>query len=326
MLFPSEARAARNGWVAAACVALLLAIAGSSLWAMDQRRRRLDEQLVSRKAQEQANAELDKKIAQRTQSLLLANENLEAKFARLKETELLLRSSQNELVQAGKLNMLGQMAAGVARDLTQPLTSIQAIADNAVTFLSRRQINKAKENLADISAAAARMASVISQLKGFRRASDYPLIKVDLSELVRKAALLLEDDFLRNGVRLEIKIVERAEVVGDVPKIEQVVINLLRNALEAAAAAPVKKVAVMLECAEGNALVHVRDFGAGIPHQVVDHLFEPFFTTKPAGAGLGLGLAISSSIVQAMNGRLTANNHVNGGAEFVLLLPLTATP
>jgi two-component system C4-dicarboxylate transport sensor histidine kinase DctB len=103
-------------------------------------------------------------------------------------------------------------------------------------------------------------------------------------------------------------------------------INLLRNALDAVEAGERREVAIRLARDGDSALVSISDSGAGIPDQVAAHLFEPFFTTKPSGKGLGLGLAISSSIVQAMNGQLTAHNQAGGGARFELRLPLQEEP
>lgn len=320
LLFPSETRVIHAGLVAATGVALLLSIIGSLLWAMYQRRRRMEERLVSRKALRDAAEELERRIALRTQELLLANEHIEAKFTKLKQTERLLRSTQNELVQAGKLTMLGQMAAGVTHELNQPLAAILAFADNAVTFLSRQQPHRAGENLAHISAAAARMGAIISQLKGFARGHHEILSPIDLAQSVRASALLVQNDFLRNDAELDVKILTTVRVMGDAVRVEQVLINLLRNALDATEGCAVRKIAVILECDERDAILRVRDSGSGISPQMVEHLFEPFFTTKPAGKGLGLGLAISSSIVQAMNGQLTAGNHPEGGAEFILRL------
>jgi two-component system C4-dicarboxylate transport sensor histidine kinase DctB len=322
MLFPSQARIARVAIFWALGAALLLAIAGISFWANYQRKRRLEERLVSRHALQQAAEELDRKIAQRTQELLLANQSLETKYVKLKETEHLLRSTQNELVQAGKLAMLGQMAAGVTHELNQPLAAIRAFADNAVTFLSRGQAAQAQENLSHISAASARMGTIIGQLKGFARKSHGAVSTVDLPQSIEASALLLRSDFQRHQARLDITIHDVLQIVGDTVRTEQVLINLLRNALDAVETAQVRTVTIILERDEGDAVIRIRDSGTGIPAQVAQHLFEPFFTTKPSGKGLGLGLAISSSIVQAMNGQLTAQNHPDGGAEFIVRLPL----
>ena len=322
MLFPSQARIQRIALLWTLAATLLLAIAGISSWAVYQRRRRLEERLVSRKALQRAAAELDQKIAQRTQELLLANQHLEVKYAKLKETEHLLRSTQNELVQAGKLAMLGQMAAGITHELNQPLAAIHAFADNAITFLARGQADQAGENLAHISAASARMGAIIGQLKGFARKSHETVSAVDLSHAIEASTALLQNEFQRHAVGLEIEIREALQVVGDTVRTEQVLINLLHNAIGAVATSPHRSVSVLLEREADHAVIRIRDSGAGIPEQLAQHLFEPFFTTKPSGKGLGLGLAISSSIVQAMNGQLTAHNHAGGGAEFVVRLPL----
>jgi len=321
MLFPSQARIVRAATLSALAAALLLAIAGISTWALYQRRRRLEEGRESRKALQQAAEELDRKIVQRTQELLQANRSLEGKYAKLKETEHLLRSTQNELVQAGKLAMLGQMAAGVTHELNQPLAAIRAFADNAGTFLARGQVEQAGENLAHISAASARMGAIIGQLKGFARKSHETVASVDLAQAIHASAQLLDSEFRRHNVQLTIDADNAALVTGDMVRTEQVLINLLRNALDAVENTTLRKVAVTLRQEDGDAVVRIHDSGPGIPDQVAQHLFEPFFTTKPSGKGLGLGLAISSSIVQAMNGQLSAHNHVDGGAEFVVRLP-----
>jgi two-component system C4-dicarboxylate transport sensor histidine kinase DctB len=323
MLFPSQARIQRVALLWTLAAALLLAIAGISSWAVYQRRRRLEERLVSRNALQRAAAELEQKIAQRTQQLLLANQHLEIKYVKLKETEHLLRSTQNELVQAGKLAMLGQMAAGITHELNQPLAAIHAFADNAITFLARGQAEQAGENLAHISAASARMGAIIGQLKGFARKSHETVSTVDLPHAIKASTSLLQNEFQRHAVGLDIEIREALQVVGDTVRTEQVLINLLHNAIDAVATVHNKSVSVLLEREADHAVIRIHDSGPGIPEQVAQHLFEPFFTTKSSGNGLGLGLAISSSIVQAMNGQLTAHNHAGGGAEFVVRLPLS---
>ncbi|HJV82407.1 sensor histidine kinase [Noviherbaspirillum sp.] len=322
MLFPSQARITRTAAYWAGAAALLLAIGAISLWAMHQRRRRLEEGMASRKALQKAAEELDRKIAQRTKELLQANQELETKYGKLKETEQLLRTTQNELVQAGKLAMLGQMAAGVAHELNQPLAAIRTFADNAVTFLTREQPEQAKQNMTHISDASARMGSIIGQLKGFVRKSHDTISTVDLAQSIQASALLLESDFRRRGISFTVDIREPVRVLGDAVRTEQVLINLMRNACDAVEQAPVKTVTAVLEREGTDAVLRIRDSGTGIPQQVAQHLFEPFFTTKPSGQGLGLGLAISSSIVQAMNGKLEAHNHAAGGAEFVVRLPV----
>lgn len=329
MLFPGQERVARAGLQWALAAALLLACAAVSLWAIHQRRRRLEEAQASRAALQRAALQLEDRIAERTDQLRQTNASLEARYAKLQETEQLLRSTQNELIQAGKLAMLGQMAAGVTHELNQPLAAIRAFADNARIFLERGMTAQAAGNLGHIADASARMGAIIGQLKGFAR-KDESVATVDLAACVRAASFLLQSEFRRLDVALEVAADDGCcKVSGDAVRIEQVLINLLRNALDAvesgAPDAP-RRVDVTLarEVASdhAHALVSISDSGPGIPEQVAAHLFEPFFTTKPSGKGLGLGLAISSSIVQAMNGQLTARNLPEGGARFELRLPL----
>lgn len=314
MMFPSPWRVTRAAMVPAIAAALLLTVAALSWWALLQRRRRMEERSESRRALQRAADELEQKIAQRTSEL-------EGKYAKLKETEHLLRSTQGELVQAGKLAMLGQMAAGITHELNQPLAAIRAFADNAVTFLARGNADKARENLAHIAAASARMGALVGQLKGFARKSDV-VSGVDLVLALRSAVMLLDNEVRRLTPVLDISAPERLLVPGDPVRVEQVLINLLRNALDAVEDRDERRISVGLACEGEEAVVRIRDSGAGIGQQAARHLFEPFFTTKPSGKGLGLGLAISSSIVQAMDGRLEARNAEQGGAEFILRLPL----
>ncbi|MBP0597842.1 sensor histidine kinase [Herbaspirillum sp. LeCh32-8] len=322
MLFPSQARMARSATLSALAAALAMAALAISLLAWYQHRRRVQERLESRDALRRAAEELDQKIAQRTGELTAANQAIAAKYDKLQQTESLLRTTQNELVQAGKLAMLGQMAAGVTHELNQPLAAIRAFADNSVKFLARGQTAQVAENLEHISSASANMGKIIGQLKGFARKSGELVSAVDLRQATEAAALLLGSEFQNHGVEIVIDVRHAARVTGDAVRTEQVLINLLRNALDAVEERDVKRVRVLLDIEGAQAVVRIRDSGAGIPDEVAPHLFEPFFTTKSSSKGLGLGLAISSSIVQAMNGQLSAHNHEEGGAEFVVRLPL----
>ena len=324
MLFPSQARIARAALLWATWVALVMAIAGISLWALYQRRRRLQERLESRDALRRAAQELDATIALRTQELRVANQALEGRYATLKHTESMLRSTQSELVQAGKLAMLGQMAAGMTHELNQPLAAIRAFADNAVQFIRRNQLPQVAENLEHISSASAHMGKIIAQLKGFARKSSDTIALVDLPQTVEAAVLLLRNEFQQQAVAIVIDVRHPVQVMGDAVRTEQVLINLLRNAIDAVDGVELvadKRVTVILDREGKEVVIRIRDTGSGIPDDVAPHLFEPFFTTKSSGKGLGLGLAISSSIVQAMNGQLSAHNLPEGGAEFIVRLP-----
>ncbi len=321
MLFPAQVKVLRAGVLWASITVLVLLVAAAVAAVQYQRRRRLEERSAAKQALKQAADDLEHNIAQRTQDLQSANTQLAAKYEKLQQTETLLRSTRDEMVQAGKLAMLGQMAAGITHELNQPLTAIRAFADNASTYLSRGQTTQADSNLRHISAASARMGSIVAQLKGFARKSPEAVAVVEVNQAVQAAALLLDSEFLRHGVQLKLDLPQSFHVLGDTVRIEQVLINLLRNALDAVEQAPEKLVRVVLEADEQQVRIHILDSGSGLPQDVAKRLFEPFFTTKATGHGLGLGLAISSSIVQAMDGQLEARNNPECGAEFVVYIP-----
>jgi two-component system C4-dicarboxylate transport sensor histidine kinase DctB len=320
-LFPARQHVKRNAVLWAFGAALLLASLGTVAWALHQRRRRLEERRASSAALKTAARELDEKFAERTAQLRQANDDLEARYATLKSTEQVLRSTQDELVQAGKLAMLGQMAAGVTHELNQPLAAIRAFADNARTYLAREQFDKASANLGHIGDASARMGAIIAQLKGFARRSD-SLGAVDLARSMQASSFLLQGEVKRLGAQIDITGDAALCVAGDAVRVEQVFINLLRNALDAVETADVRIITVTMTQEDGHAVVRIADTGAGMAVEAATHLFEPFYTTKPSGKGLGLGLAISSSIIQAMNGQLSGHNGPDGGAVFEVRIPL----
>jgi two-component system C4-dicarboxylate transport sensor histidine kinase DctB len=309
---------------AAMAAALSLAIAGLLALVIDQRRRHRKVAAASRRELERASAQLDQRIADRTQELVRANSDLEQRYREVHATEQLLRETQSELVQAGKLAMLGQMAAGMTHELNQPLTALRVFADNAIAFLDRGDASSARENLGHIAHAAGRMGRLIGQLKGFARKSPGSAGAVDLAASIENSALLLRSDFAEADAALEVRIEKVAVVIGDPVRLEQVLINLMRNALDAVRSCATRRVVVTLS-SDDRAVLRISDSGPGITPQVREHLFEPFFTTKPSGAGLGLGLAISASIVQAMSGELVVSESDEGGAAFTLLLPLAET-
>jgi two-component system C4-dicarboxylate transport sensor histidine kinase DctB len=336
MLFIDDAPARQAARGSAWGTALLALALGLGAWTWSQRRANARSLDAARQALKEASTLLEQRIADRTAELVRANHDLAERYAELQRAEGLLRRTQDELVQAGKLGMLGQMAAGMTHELNQPLTAVKAFADNAVAFLDQDDAPSVRENLRHISDACSRMGRLIGQLKGFARrsggAADEGVGPVDLAVSIRNAALLLEADYRQHGATLAITAVPSARVVGDAVRIEQVLVNLLKNALDAVAGCDERRVHLVLSVQEGanseateatEAVVTITDTGPGIAPQARGRLFEPFFTTKPSGQGLGLGLAISSSIVEAMGGRLEATDAA-GGAQFILRLPLLA--
>ena len=321
MLFPDQSEARKAAMVAAGLTTLLLILLATAAAVFDQRRQRLRERRQAALALEQAAQELESRIAQRTLELTGANTQLEQRLQTLQQTEQMLRTSQDELVQTAKLALLGQMAAGITHELSQPLTAIRAFSDNARLLLQRGDHDTAAMNLHHIGDAVQRMGNIISQLKGFARKSGDHLQLTDLNHCIQAAVSLIGNDLEQQDIRLQLDLQGAPQVRADPVRIEQILINLLRNAADAMEGQTVRCLAVQTELSADAVQILVCDTGPGIAATVLPHLFEPFFTTKPSGKGLGLGLAISLSIAQAMDGNLSVSSSADG-ACFCLRLPL----
>jgi two-component system, NtrC family, C4-dicarboxylate transport sensor histidine kinase DctB len=235
------------------------------------------------------------------------------------ELERRVRERTAELIQAAKLATIGEMAAGMVHEVNQPLAAIRAFAENAVQFLDRGRLDRTRANLGEIAVLVDRLAGITRSLKGFARRPAERLDAVDLAASVDKALALVGQRLRGQGVELAVEIPTLAVQAEDV-RMQQVLVNLIANALDALqdAARPALSVAAW---PEGERVVlRVADTGPGIAEAVLPRLFDPFFTTKPAGEGLGLGLSIASAIVRDFGGTLTAGNRPDGGAEFTLTL------
>ncbi|MBL4239252.1 sensor histidine kinase [Vibrio fluvialis] len=241
-------------------------------------------------------------------------------------TEQALRQTQNELIQAAKLAVLGQMSASISHELNNPLAAIRSFADNGRRFLANGKSERTDENLARISALTERMAKISEQLKSFaRKSSSDETADVQLYPILVYAKELMQPQFKSHYIDLNIQTpLEPVWASVNPIQLEQVLINLLTNAMQALDGQESRKVAMTLLSDSDGTLIHVDDNGPGIGQDKMAHLFEPFFTTKQNG--LGLGLSISQQIIQSMNGDLTASVSPLGGARFTIHLPPLTAP
>ncbi len=310
----AEQIAAGRAWAAAlGWVSLLLLLAYLQL-----RRRRTRERLAAQGELRAAYGSLEARIAERTQEL-------QARVDELRRTERTLRATQDELVQAGKLAVLGQMAASITHEINQPLAALRALNDNARVFLERGMQADAEGNLEAIDNLTQRIAAIVAQLKGFARRDELRVQPVPVTTAFQAAVALVGAEARRQRVVLACPPVpEGLAVLGQQVRVEQVLVNLLRNGIDASAERGGGTVVLQAEvdAAAGQALLRVTDDGPGLSDDVQARLFEPFFTTKRRGEGLGLGLSISASIANALGGSLQGGNREGGGAQFTLRLPL----
>ncbi|MCL7743700.1 ATP-binding protein [Guyparkeria hydrothermalis] len=240
-----------------------------------------------------------------------------------------VKEAERQLVQTSKMSVLGEMAAGVAHEINQPLNVIRLATQNLRRRISGESVDLEYYvgKLDRIAAQTRRAADIIDHMRIFgRKPADDPEY-FSPPQGVGRVVGLLQSQLDADGIRVQRDCeAERAMCWGHESLFEQVMMNLLvnaRDAINAHAEAGGSKEIFVLCSVTGNVLeIRVRDTGGGVPDAVLDRLFQPFFTTKPAGKGTGLGLSLSYGIIQDMNGDISVRN-VAGGAEFTVRMPLT---
>ncbi|MDR3375790.1 MAG: MCP four helix bundle domain-containing protein [Ancalomicrobiaceae bacterium] len=274
----------------------------------------------ARAALERSKEDLEDKVEARSVELRQANESLQAEIVEREEAHHQLKAMQDELVRTENLAVIGQLSAGIAHELNQPLAALGALSENAAEFLEAGDVETAKSNLKRIVALVGRMGVLTGQLRSFARRSDGEATEVDIATSVENALALVGHRIRQAGVRVDIAAPDRpALVFANAIRLEQILVNLLGNAIDALAGQPEPAIRVTWVEEEGRVAVEVADNGVGLASGMEETVFEPFFTTKAKG-GLGLGLAISADIAKSFNGKLTARGG-SGGAVFRLEVP-----
>lgn len=273
-------------------------------------------------AARQAGARLQSEVAERTRELREANALLQTEVDERRRTEARLRATQNELVQAGKLAALGQMSAAIAHEVNQPLAAIRTFMASTKIFAQRGNAKQIIANLDLIDGLAERMARITNHLKTFARKSEPGRPEpVQVSRAVEGALFLTESQIKAAGVTLHRDIEPDVCVSGYAVQLEQVLVNLIRNALDAVTDVEHPIIQISVHAVDDVVRIEIADNGPGIAPELIDRIFDPFVTTKPVGKGLGLGLSITYGIVQDFRGRIHAANRAQGGAAIVIELP-----
>ncbi|MEP3346632.1 MAG: ATP-binding protein [Litoreibacter sp.] len=280
-----------------ALTAAVLSLFGLGFAFFMQSRARLSDQL---RLEAKANAQLEARVAKRNAQL---------------------QQAQDNLIQASKLTALGQMSAGISHELNQPIAAIQNYAANTDKLIERGREPEARENLTLITEQTQRMGRIIHNLRGFARKETEPLEKVNVADVVTASINLAEQRAKTEGVDLLVDSIPNAWVDAGHVRLQQVIVNLLSNAMDAMSETPTKQISVSLSQHREQVQLVVADTGPGLSD--VERVFEPFYTTKEIGAskGLGLGLSISYGIIGSFNGLLSVENLADGGAAFTITLP-----
>ncbi|GAB4272322.1 MAG: hypothetical protein Kow0092_27360 [Deferrisomatales bacterium] len=240
------------------------------------------------------------------------------------------RRLEAQVFQSAKLAAVGEMAAGVAHELNNPMT---AIIGNASLLLRRTAPEEpAHRMLEDVRLCGQRCKRIVQNLLAFARQETYECEPVDVNEAVRRSLELVRHQFDRRGIAIDERLSPGLpEILGSAQQVEQIVVNLLLNARDAVEEAARKSVCVRtgysrLETGELGVAVVVSDTGVGMPPERIEKVFHPFFTTKAKDKGTGLGLSVSLGIAKAFGGAIRVESQPGRGSTFTLVLPQMAQP
>jgi len=304
-------------------IALVL-MPGAALGAFALRRRQVN--LARRNAEARVKAELERRVAERTLALAGANDRLVEEMAERTRAQERLSDAREELAKANRLATLGQVTAGVAHEINQPLAAMRTYAENARAFLVRADAAGADGALVKVVGLTERIGAITDTLRGFARRGGGPHGPVDLREAIDGALMILDAALRHAGVVPTLPApAEPVFVLARLVELEQVLVNLMRNAIEAMAEegserAPKLTIDVAIRSEQVD--IAIIDNGPGLDDAALAALFAPFRTTKPRG--LGLGLVISQDIVTSFGGTLSATSRPGEGSAFTISLKRAA--
>jgi two-component system, NtrC family, C4-dicarboxylate transport sensor histidine kinase DctB len=290
---------------------IAIIIAGIAIWLVRQRERQAL-QLV-------AQRELEAKVLERTAELRDVNARLLREGAMRQRSEERYRLSREELAQANRLSTLGQVAAGVAHEINQPVAAIRTFSENAVALIRRGMADKAGENLTQVIGLTERIAQITGELRTFARRKTPAIGPVRVDEAIEAALLLVHHRVVASATEIvwDAKTANRV-VAADRVRLEQVFVNLIQNALEATAFRSGARIEVEIGEAGERLFVRFTDNGNGMPAEIRRKLFTPFVTGREDG--LGLGLAIARDILREFGGDLEIVSTGTKGTAFLATL------
>lgn len=301
-----------------AALVLLIGLGAMGMVAWLQRRARLAERL---QVQQEAQELLERRVEERTADLAAVNMRLEEEVTERRATERVLRKTQSDLVQAGKLAALGQMSAALSHEFNQPLAALRNYADNARMLIERGRHDEAAGTLDRVASLIDRMASISRHLRNFARKPNQKLGPIELEAVVRDTLEII-------GWRLKAADAELVVDLGDEPpvvmagavRLQQVLVNIVSNAADAVEGLPDRIIELRARRRDVKVEITLRDRGPGVSEAIAGRIFDPFFSTKGVGKGLGLGLSISYNIVKDFGGSLTVTGHPDGGTLVTIVL------
>lgn len=249
------------------------------------------------------------------------NQTLAAEIEERVAAEAQLKAAQNELVQAGKLAALGKLGVGITHEINQPLTAIASHLHTAGRHMEKAQMDKAQTSLQKISQLLTKITRITKHLKAFARVAGTELTPVGLDAVIRDAIELMSSQIADQGCQLDYQIsASSLSVLAEPIRLEQVMVNLISNAVDALSSAQIKQLSIEVYEQSNRIFIDVSDTGIGIEENQIEQIFDPFFTQKEVGQGLGLGLSISYNIIQDFGGQIRVSSTPEIGSRFTLEL------
>ena len=270
-------------------------------------------------------AQLESKVEERTAELAKANDELRGEINERQRAQEALQKAQAELAHVSRLMTLGELTASISHEVNQPIAAIVTNGQVCVRLLALEtpRPDDLRATVERIVRDANRASAVIQRIRALAKRTEPQMVALDINDVIREAILLVQRDVLSHGVSLRTELSSALpHVLGDRVQLQQVVINLLINGVEALASITdrPREIRIQSQLHEtGEVLVTVLDSGIGIGSGTADQLFSAFFTTKPSG--MGMGLSISRSIIRAHGGRLWASPNPDYGAAFQFTVP-----
>ncbi|WP_195908443.1 ATP-binding protein [Novosphingobium sp. Gsoil 351] len=265
---------------------------------------------------------LEREVKRQTAELRDTNQQLVAEVSEREAASRRLRTARDELAQANRLGSIGQITAGVAHEINQPVAAIRTFAENAKVLIDKSDTVETQRNLDVIIDLTSRIGDITTELRNFARRDPPPIGEINLGDALDGALILIGDRLRGEGVALVMpkELAASVMVLADRVRLEQVVINLLQNSLDALAETEDRRIEIRLETRPDRPNVRLTfdDSGPGVPAGMRTTLFEPFVTGKKQGLGLGLGIA--QNIVREFGGELEMTASRFGGAAFCVTL------
>jgi len=253
-----------------------------------------------------------------------ANIRLEREVKTRRDTEKKLRDTQAELIQSSRLAALGKMSAAIVHEVNQPVSAIRTFTSSGSLLLKKKRLDDANDVFTQIKKMTERLGTITSDLLVFSRKPVSVPKRVNLHDVIDTIALQYKAELKASKIKLDMRLIkDDVYVMGSHVRFEQLFSNLIKNAIQACENVHKPRITINTQTTDKTVFIGFVDNGDGVPQEIMDQLFDPFFTTKGVGKGVGLGLALCYAIADEAGGSIKCENHVDGGACFVVELPKT---